>query len=63
MSRCPSGCPNAPEPPHIHCDLCGQEIYQEDYYYYIDGFDICEDCLEKEYRKVYYDQNEKDSDF
>ncbi len=37
------------EPPEdvifAHCDRCGDEIYEGDTYYAIDGENICVDCL------------------
>lgn len=57
MFTCPSGCPNAPEPPHIHCELCNQEIYDDDYYYDIDDLKICGDCVNREYRLTYNSEN------
>ena len=43
---CPSGCPNAPEPPvFAECDSCGTEIYDGNEYYEINGCNYCEDCV------------------
>lgn len=39
-------CPNR-NVPHIYCDKCGQEIYED--YYDIDDEDVCEDCLNEHY--------------
>lgn len=52
-SICPSGCPNCPDPIHINCDVCNQEIYDGDSYYLIYGSNVCEDCIIKKYRKTY----------
>lgn len=41
-----SGCPLAPEPPiYSKCEACGEEIYDGDEYYEIDGHDYCEACV------------------
>lgn len=56
--RCPSGCPNAPEPPIFnHCEACGAEIYDGDEYYEIDDHVYCESCVQGGYRtaEVAYD--------
>lgn len=34
-----------------HCDYCGQAI-QGDYYYEINGEFLCEECMNREYRKA-----------
>lgn len=56
---CPSGCPNAPEPPHIHCDLCDIEIYEGDCCYDINDMTICESCMEKDYERIYNSESDK----
>lgn len=33
-----------------HCEECGEPI-QDDYYYNLDGEILCEDCLNKRYKK------------
>ena len=49
--RCPSGCPNAPEPPlFTKCEACGAEIYDGDEYYNIDEHNYCESCVQGGYR-------------
>ena len=45
---CPSGCPNAPEPPvFVECVGCGSDIMDGDDYYDIDGDYYCEDCIDQ----------------
>jgi hypothetical protein len=41
---CDVRCPNAPEPAEIELD-CGCTIEEGDFYYDINDFTICEDCL------------------
>ena len=44
--RCPSGCPNAPDPPAVAtCKHCGEEIVVGDEYYEYDGECYHEDCF------------------
>ncbi len=44
--RCPSGCPNAPEPAVFgKCDECGAKIYDGDEYYKIGHHKYCEACV------------------
>jgi hypothetical protein len=33
---------------HVYCDQCGCDCY--DYYYEIDGEELCEDCVNELYR-------------
>lgn len=40
--------PDDPEPV-MHCAICGEEMYEGDVLYTIDG-GICEDCLEDNYK-------------
>lgn len=48
---CPSGCPNAPEPPVFdYCEACGVEIYEGDEYYEIDAHCYCEACVQGGYK-------------
>lgn len=50
-STCPSGCPNAPEPPvYAECDECGETIYDGDEYYEIGDHKFCESCVVSGYR-------------
>jgi hypothetical protein len=44
QTTCPAQCPNAPEPDELELD-CGCIIAEGDYYYEINDFTICEDCL------------------
>lgn len=45
--KCPSSCPNAPEPPvFARCSECGDKIYDGDVYYEIINEYICEDCVD-----------------
>lgn len=54
--RCPSGCPNAPEPPlFTKCEACGAEIYDGDEYYDIDDHKYCESCVQGGYRTAEVD--------
>ena len=47
MSRGPSGCPKAPDPPTVAtCHRCGEAIVPGDEYAHIDGVDYCEPCIE-----------------
>lgn len=47
MSKCPSGCPNAPDPPSVTtCAICGGPIVPGDEYARIDGLDYCEYCID-----------------
>lgn len=47
MTRCPSGCPNAPEPRRVDtCHQCGEAIIPEDEYAVIDGVAYCESCID-----------------
>lgn len=43
------------DPPEVkavlNCDLCGDEIFEGDYYYDLNGEVICENCVESA-RKV-----------
>lgn len=34
--------------PHYYCDICGDELSQEDIYNKDDDYIICNDCHEKE---------------
>ena len=44
--RCPSACPNAPEPPAFaECVGCGAVIMDGDDYYDIDGDYYCDECI------------------
>lgn len=46
-SKCPSGCPNADEPPAVYeCDVCGESIVVGDEYVDIDGKKIHRECFE-----------------
>ena len=48
---CPSGCPNAPEPPVFgKCEECGAKIYDGDEYYQIGEHKFCESCVSGSYR-------------
>lgn len=48
QSRCPSACPNAPEPPvFAECEYCGEEIYDGDTCYKIEDDYYCTDCVTK----------------
>ena len=48
MSKCPSGCPNAPAPPRVTtCAKCGCSITPGDEYARIDGLDYCEGCIDE----------------
>ena len=44
----------APPEPKVaeYCDCCGNEIYEGDYVFEIDGEKLCEECLNAEYRRV-----------
>jgi hypothetical protein len=56
QSRCPSGCPNAPEPPMVHiCSECGEAIVDGDDYYEIGGDPYCDDCVFHKTAEVDYD--------
>ena len=47
MSRCPAGCPNAPDPPAVTtCHRCGDSITPGSEYARIDGLDYCEGCMD-----------------
>ena len=47
MSICPSGCPNADEPPvALECVECGEPIFVGDYYYDFFGDEYCEKCID-----------------
>lgn len=47
MSRCPSGCPNAPDPPAVTtCVRCGEPITPGNEYARIGGLDYCESCID-----------------
>lgn len=51
QSMCPSGCPNAPEPPvYTECDECDESIYDGDEYYAIGDRNYCESCVMGGYR-------------
>lgn len=53
---CPSGCPNAPEPPlFAECEGCGAEIYVGDEYYEIADHKYCEACVLGGYRTAEVD--------
>ena len=57
--KCPSGCPNAPEPPiFAFCYECDAEIYDGDAYYEIEERKYCESCVSSSYRtaEVSYDE-------
>ena len=34
--------------PHYYCDICGQDIWEEDIYSEDDGYIICNNCHEEE---------------
>lgn len=56
QSICPSGCPNAPDPPlFAKCEACGAEIYDGDEYYKIDDHKYCESCVQGGYRTAEVD--------
>lgn len=45
MTRCPSACPNAPEPePEGECAVCGEPVDLMDGWYEFDGDLIHEEC-------------------
>ncbi|WP_278941171.1 hypothetical protein [Anaerotruncus colihominis] len=47
MIRCPSGCPNASDPPTVTtCQRCKEPIVPGDEYANIDGVDYCEACID-----------------
>ena len=48
---CPSGCPNAKEPPKFgKCEECGETIYDGDEYYAIGDHKFCEACVRSSFR-------------
>ena len=53
---CPSGCPNAPDPPiYAHCEICDEPIYDGDEYYKINEHNYCEACVLNSYRTAEVD--------
>lgn len=47
MSRCPSGCPNAPDPPTVYiCNYCGEPIVAGEDYWQLEGDYWHEDCFD-----------------
>jgi formylmethanofuran dehydrogenase subunit E len=44
-----------PEPRKVFevCDICGNEIFEGDYYYHINGDDVCEDCFPQLSKELY----------
>ena len=54
--KCPSQCPNAPEPKRVFiCSGCGGPIYDGDNYYDILGEQFCETCIEEARKEAEYD--------
>ena len=54
--RCPSGCPNAPEPKSVFvCSGCSKNIYEGDYYYDILGEQFCEEWIDGAKKEAEYD--------
>lgn len=49
FTKCPSGCPNAPDPEPVgHCEWCGDPIYPGDECYQLDGGPIYHaECLKE----------------
>ena len=46
MSRCPAGCPNAPDPPQVYrCEHCREAIRQGEYYAEINESRYHEECF------------------
>ena len=43
------------------CDMCG-EVIHEDYYFDFDGDIVCEDCVEKMYRRSTDDYIEREKE-
>ena len=57
FSICPSGCPNAPEPPvYAECEECGAEIYDGDEFYEIGEHKFCEACVMGGYKTAEVEQ-------
>lgn len=36
----------------LTCDVCGEDIYEDETYYAIDGLTICKPCMEEAERKA-----------
>lgn len=43
--------PEDPEPV-AECTCCGARLYEGDYLYTVNGEELCEDCLNDEYRRM-----------
>lgn len=60
-SICPSGCPNASEPPKFgKCEVCKTTIYDGDEYYHIGEHIFCEACVSGGYRTAEVLDEEED---
>ena len=56
MGICPSGCPNAPEPPTVFiCSGCGEAIVEGDDYWDIMGEQWCKKCIDNAQGVAEYD--------
>lgn len=47
MTPCHPRCPNAKNIPVCKCEMCGEEIYEGDTMYVIEGKNICESCIDE----------------
>lgn len=46
QSRCPSACPNAPDPAvYAECENCGEDILEGDDYYEAGEYKFCDECV------------------
>lgn len=55
-SKCPGGCPNAPEPKSVGtCVWCGEDIIVGDRCYQIDGSMYHEDCVRENAYDILFD--------
>lgn len=39
-------------PPVTTCTYCGCDLYEGDYLYTVDGENLCEDCMNDNYRRM-----------
>lgn len=52
-----TGCPNAPDPPHVYiCSGCGGSIVDGEDFYRIMGETFCEDCIQNSKEEAVYDE-------
>ena len=47
QTPCHPRCPNASYKPVCECDMCGDDIYEDDVMYIVNDNNICERCMDE----------------